>query len=322
MSVQIGQNSSVLLEIRDGKLVVSLDGADVIGTTGSVADGEWHRLEVLWQSGHVSLDIDYRERPATLPLPAKLQGLYVGRILVGGPDQTIDTQLRPLSGCLQNIRVGSNQSLLHRPTVKENISVGCPSKSKCEINCDPETSICQSRWQSSECVCAAGYVGPKCEPVCDLHPCKQTGVCLKDATTSKRGYRCDCTSTEYAGNYCDIRADQPCPATWWGTPVCGPCHCDETKGYDPACNKTTGECYCKENHYQPTGRKECIPCECYVTGSFGPRCDSETGQCRCRTGVIGRACTDCPNTYAEVRRIYFRGHLQIEKTRLIIKIDG
>lgn len=304
MSVQIGQNSSVLLEIRDGKLVVSLDGADVIGTTNYVADGEWHRLEILWQSGHVSLDIDYRDRPTTLPLPAKLQGLYVGRILVGGPDQTIDSQLKPLYGCLQNIRVGSNQSLLHRPTVKENISIGCPSKSKCEINCDPDTTTCLSRWQSSECVCSAGYVGPKCLPVCDLHPCKQTGECLKDVITSKRGYRCDCTSSEYTGNYCDIKADQPCPATWWGTPVCGPCHCDETKGYDPACNKTTGECYCKENHYQPTGRKECIPCECYATGSFGPRCDSETGQCRCRTGVIGRACTDCPNPYAEVRRIY------------------
>lgn len=113
-------------------------------------------------------------------------------------------------------------------------------------------------------------------------------------------FRCDCNSPEYSGDYCEIKADQPCPATWWGSPVCGPCHCDESKGYDPACNKTTGECYCKENHYQPPGQKECIPCGCYAIGSFGPRCDTETGQCRCRVGVIGRSCTACPNPYAEV----------------------
>ncbi|XP_012235255.2 protocadherin-like wing polarity protein stan [Linepithema humile] len=300
MNVQVGQNSSALLDIRDGKLVVSLDGTDVIRTAVIIADGEWHRLEISWQSGHVSLDVDYRNRPVTLPLLAKLQGLYVGKILVGGLDQPTNSEFISFNGCLQNIRIGTNQSVLQRPTVQENVGTGCPTESECRKRNCPEASDCISQWQSSECICMTGHVGRDCERVCDLEPCNGTGTCVEDTNDARRGYRCECNSPEYSGDYCEVKAEQPCPATWWGSPVCGPCHCDESKGYDPACNKTTGECYCKENHYQPTGRKECIPCECYATGSFGPRCDSETGQCRCRTGVIGRSCTDCPNPYAEV----------------------
>lgn len=300
MSIQIGQNSSALLEIRNGKLLASLDGAEVIRTIGIIADGEWHRLEIVWQSGHVSLDADYRDRPTILSLPAKLQGLYVGRILIGGSDHSMNSDLPFFDGCLQDVRIGTNQSILQRPTIQENISVGCPSELGCNLDC-PEASICITKWQSSECICAIGRAGQNCERVCNLDPCNGNGKCIDDANT-RRGYRCKCNSSEYSGDYCEVKADQPCPATWWGSPVCGPCHCDESKGYDPACNKTTGECYCKENHYQPPGRKECIPCQCYATGSFGPRCDSETGQCRCRTGVIGRSCTACPNPYAEVKQ--------------------
>ncbi|XP_066601005.1 protocadherin-like wing polarity protein stan [Prorops nasuta] len=298
MSVQIGQNSSVLLEIRDDKVTASLDSADIIHTQNTISDGEWHRLEILWQSGHVSVDMDYRNKPMVSPLPAKLQGLYVGKILLGGPDQSTSTDLPFFDGCLQDVRIGSNQTVLQRPTVQDNVEIGCSFTSECSSEC-PESSMCLTKWKSSECVCAPGRVGQNCERVCDLNPCNDTGTCI-EVTGTKRGYKCECNSEEYSGDYCEVKADQPCPATWWGSPVCGPCHCDETKGYDPACNKTTGECYCKENHYQPPGRKECIPCDCYAIGSYGPRCDSETGQCRCRTGVIGRSCTACPNPYAEV----------------------
>lgn len=41
------------------------------------------------------------------------------------------------------------------------------------------------------------------------------------------------------------RLAQPCPRGWWGHPICGPCNCDVGKGFDPDCNKTTGECRCK-----------------------------------------------------------------------------
>lgn len=41
------------------------------------------------------------------------------------------------------------------------------------------------------------------------------------------------------------RIDLPCPKGWWGNPVCGPCHCAVSKGFDPDCNKTNGQCQCK-----------------------------------------------------------------------------
>ncbi|KAK0088102.1 hypothetical protein PV325_013198 [Microctonus aethiopoides] len=299
MSIKIGQNSSALFYLKNGKFEASLDGIDIIKTPTTINDGVWHRIEIVWQSGFVSLDINYRLRPLISPLPAKLQGLYVGRTLLGGPDESLNTEIPFFEGCIQDLRIGTNQSVLQHPTVQENVGIGCATDNECSVTC-PEESSCITKWESSDCVCNSGRVGKNCEAICDINPChSDSGICVANST-SKRGYKCECNSEDYSGEYCEVRVDQPCPATWWGSPVCGPCHCDESKGYDPSCNKTTGECYCKKNHYQPLGKEECIPCECYATGSFGPRCHIETGQCRCRNGVIGRACTDCPNPYAEV----------------------
>ncbi|XP_023246804.1 protocadherin-like wing polarity protein stan [Copidosoma floridanum] len=298
MTIQIGQNSSILFELIGGKLAVLLDGADVIKSWVDVADGEWHRVEVRWQSGQVLLDLDYRNRPLVQILPAKLQGLYVGRTLIGGPDKSFITELPSFNGCLQDVRIGSNQTSLEKPNIEENVGFGCDSDNICRANC-VDFATCATKWELSECVCLEGRVGQNCEKICDINPCSESGTCVETYENHK-GYECQCKFPEYSGEYCEIKVDQPCPATWWGSPVCGPCHCDESRGYDPACNKTTGECYCKENHYQPPGQKECIPCDCYATGSFGPRCDALTGQCRCRNGVIGRQCTACPNSYAEV----------------------
>ncbi|XP_033222286.1 protocadherin-like wing polarity protein stan isoform X3 [Belonocnema kinseyi] len=297
MSVQIGQNSSAVFAIKDGRLIATLDGADIIRTWTSVADGEWHRLEIVWQSGQVSLDTDYRNRPIISPLLAKLHGLYIGKILIGGVDQTVG-DLPFFSGCIQDVRIGTNQTILQEPTVERNIESGCTSEDECRFDC-PDSAICVKKWESSECECTKGHVGQSCEQVCDVNPCSISGNCVEDLNM-KRGYKCDCDSPEYSGEYCEVKAEQPCPSNWWGSPVCGPCHCDESRGYDPACNKTTGECTCKENHYQLPGLQECIPCDCYPTGSFGPRCDPETGQCPCRPGVSGRSCTACPTALAEV----------------------
>lgn len=93
---------------------------------------------------------------------------------------------------------------------------------------------------------------------------------------------------------------QPCPSSWWGFPVCGPCDCDIAAGYNPDCNKNTGQCKCRENYYQPRGSSSCLPCDCYLIGSYSPQCDHETGQCHCKDGVIGQKCDACPNPYAEI----------------------
>lgn len=53
------------------------------------------------------------------------------------------------------------------------------------------------------------------------------------------------------------REAQPCPRGWWGHPTCGPCSCDVTHGFDPDCNKTTGECRCKVGPASPCH----LPCQ-------------------------------------------------------------
>lgn len=201
------------------------------------------------------------------------------------------------------MRIGTNQSVLQRPTVEDKVEPGCGERvDECTSHDCPAGSTCVSAWEKGECECLAGRVGPNCLEPCALEPCAIQGTDkCEPEPASKRGYKCACRSAEFNGEYCEARADeQPCPATWWGSPVCGPCACDEERGYDPACDKTTGACRCKENHYKPEGREDCAPCDCYALGSFGPRCEAATGQCRCRPGVIGRDCAACPNAYAEV----------------------
>ncbi|MEE6524373.1 hypothetical protein FKM82_023807, partial [Ascaphus truei] len=133
---------------------------------------------------------------------------------------------------------------------------------------------------------------------CELNPCQQQSACVRRASSSQ-GYTCDCTPGHY-GPYCESRLDQPCARGWWGHPVCGPCNCDVSRGFDSDCNKTTGECRCKDNHYRPHGALSCLLCDCYPTGSLSRTCDPVTGQCTCKSGVIGQRCDRCDNPFAEV----------------------
>lgn len=65
-----------------------------------VADGEWHRIEVLWTVAGVTLSMDYGLRSVTRSLSAKLQGLYVGKIVIGGNEDQADTNTG-FNGCIQ-----------------------------------------------------------------------------------------------------------------------------------------------------------------------------------------------------------------------------
>lgn len=187
---------------------------------------------------------------------------------------------------------------MDRPTRKENVQPGCPSHAECPEIC-PHHSECVVEWDKAYCECNSGYVGPECVPLCTVGPCAETGSCIVD-DNKKKGYYCDCNSTLYSGEYCEIVAQQPCPGGWWGEKSCGPCKCDVKRGYHPNCNKQNGKCRCRDNHYQPINETACLPCDCYTIGSYGGSCNKLTGQCECRDGVIGRRCDSCSNPYAEV----------------------
>ncbi|XP_072387451.1 protocadherin-like wing polarity protein stan isoform X2 [Diabrotica undecimpunctata] len=301
MSIQIGQNSSAVVSVSRGLLLYTYNGETLTLPSKFVSDGEWHHLEITWIGTEIKMSIDYGESVEVLPFPEKIQGLYVGKILIGGPDNTymsLNAGYNYLEGCIQDVRIGNHQTSLSRPTVKENVEEGCYSANECHSEC-PASSKCVVNWGRSHCECDQGHIGPLCVPVCSEDPCDNGGICLEDKRDPK-GYRCECNSTNFSGEYCEIEQSQPCPASWWGYPVCGPCQCDVEDGYNPDCDKSTGKCHCRENHYQPTGSTQCIPCDCYHIGSHSTQCDHETGQCRCRNGVIGLKCDSCPNAYAEV----------------------
>nr|XP_022918571.1 protocadherin-like wing polarity protein stan isoform X2 [Onthophagus taurus] len=302
MSIHIGQNSSAVISLKNSLLLYTYNGENLILNSRPLSTGKWNHLEITWFGTEVKLSVNYGEYSTTFPFAQKIQSLYIGKILIGGPDSTynsLNAGYNYFEGCIQDVKIGNQQTSSNRPTVRENVEDGCSSNGECRSDC-PETSTCEMLESDSfRCKCNDGHVGPLCTPVCDVSPCENFAACIPDYSSHK-GYVCRCNSTEYSGEYCENKVAQPCPSSWWGFPVCGPCHCDIAAGYNPDCDKNTGLCHCRENHYQPKSTTKCIPCDCYLTGSYSAQCNTESGQCRCRDGVIGRKCDSCPNPYAEI----------------------
>lgn len=71
----------------------------------TLADGDWHRIEIKWLGTDISVTIDYGLRNALLPMLAnKIQGQYIGKILIGGPDTTaglLASDVGYFEGCIQ-----------------------------------------------------------------------------------------------------------------------------------------------------------------------------------------------------------------------------
>lgn len=100
-----------------------------------------------------------------------------------------------------------------------------------------------------------GYAGIQCVDICRLNPCKNLGKCIRNPS----GYYCKCRAG-YLGKYCEEQQaslEGVCPKNWWGYPICGPCMCDLSKGYDAECHERTGACRCK------VGSKPCLLYEVY-----------------------------------------------------------
>lgn len=299
IQIQVGQNSSAVVALKNGILYYIYDNEPMYLAGTDLANGEWHRIEIKWLGSEIQLSVDYGQRTGVVPMSQKVQGLYVGKIVIGSPDGSLGNvaDYTHYEGCIQDVRVGGMQSILNRPTIRENVEDGCISRAQCPETC-PVHSSCVTSWDEAHCECLSGYVGSECVPVCTVQPCA-AGICRADINEPK-SYRCECNTTVHLGEYCEITVERPCPGGWWGEHGCGPCKCNLKQGYHPDCNKTTGQCYCKDNHYQPPNETACLPCDCYSIGSFTGTCNHLTGQCECRDGVIGRRCDSCSNPYAEV----------------------
>ena len=132
--------------------------------------------------------------------------------------------------------------MLQRPQIF-NATEGCTSVNPCTSDPCPAQATCVDEWEDYSCQCPPGTLGPDCLNICtNFNPCQNMAHCRHPQGGS---YQCECGSLQ-SGDYCENVAKQPCPAKWWGYPVCGPCHenCTRENGFNPSCDKTTGKCSC------------------------------------------------------------------------------
>ncbi|XP_066580030.1 cadherin EGF LAG seven-pass G-type receptor 1 isoform X2 [Amia ocellicauda] len=275
-----------------------------------VNDGEWHHLLIELKSVKDSKDIkylamvslDYGMFQRSVEIGNELPGLKLTSLFLGGLLGKDGTVQQGFLGCMQGVRMGETSTNTANVNMNQGLKIrvedGCDIADPCDSNICPEHSHCSDDWETFSCVCDPGYFGKDCVDACHLNPCEHVSKCVHKPSSS-HGYTCDC-SQSYYGQYCENKIDQPCPRGWWGNSICGPCNCDIGKGFDPDCNKTTGECRCKDNYYRPEDSDTCFPCDCFPLGAHTRTCDPRTGQCSCKAGVIGRQCNRCDNPFAEV----------------------
>ncbi|XP_051890612.1 cadherin EGF LAG seven-pass G-type receptor 2-like isoform X2 [Pristis pectinata] len=310
-----GQFSTVSIQLSEGNVMLNVyrSSSQVTALTMDqikVNDGDWHHLQLELKSSKdgketkytALMSIDYGHHQTTVEIGNELHGLKLKMISIGGVSGNDGSILHGFRGCMQGVRIGETPltavALNINHAEKVNVERGCSIPDPCDSSPCPTNSYCSDDWDSYSCSCDPGYYGEECKDVCSLNPCEHLSVCSRKPSSS-HGYTCDC-SANYFGQYCETKIDQPCPRGWWGHPICGPCNCDIRNGFDADCNKTSGECRCKENYYWPPGSNACFPCDCYSIGSLSRSCDMETGQCQCKPGVIGRQCDRCDNPFAEV----------------------
>ncbi|XP_071017065.1 cadherin EGF LAG seven-pass G-type receptor 2-like [Oncorhynchus clarkii lewisi] len=313
LHVTAGQHHNLTLQLREGSVVMGLQRGEDSTLSRveevTVNDGDWHHLQLELKGvpggaprHKAVLSFDYGLYTASMEVDNKLKGAKVKTLSVGGITGADGKIHHGFRGCVQGLLVGetssSSVSLSMSQARRVNMEQGCSVPDPCVSNTCPSNSYCSDDWDSHSCTCLTGYYGDNCIDICALNPCEHQSACTRKASSS-HGYTCDCRSNHF-GQYCERKTDLPCPRGWWGHKTCGPCDCQTDRGFDADCNKTSGECRCKDNHYRPEASEACLLCECYPVGSFSRACERESGQCQCKPGVIGRQCDRCDNPFAEV----------------------
>ncbi|XP_036005287.1 cadherin EGF LAG seven-pass G-type receptor 1 isoform X4 [Fundulus heteroclitus] len=316
MQVNAGPSSTINLMVREQQIHMDvLLREQLFASLGfpqvRVNDGEWHHLLVelkiikddkdIKYMAAVSLDYGMYQQKS-VEVSNELPGLKVQTLHVGGLPGEGNVVNQGFVGCIQGVRMGETSTNVANVNMAQGLKIhvedGCDLADPCDSNICPENSHCSNDWSTHTCVCDPGYFGKECVDACQLNPCEHVSSCVRTPSSS-HGYTCEC-GQNYYGQYCE-KVEKPCPEGWWGSPACGPCNCDTSKGFDKNCSKTTGECRCKDNYYRPEGEDTCYPCDCFHVGSKSRKCDPVTGQCPCKGGVIGRQCNRCDNPFAEVK---------------------
>ena len=255
--MKMGNNDVYRLDIRGGTIVYLYDNS-VLTSAGHVEinDGEWHNVQIKWMEDEVWLNIDYGQYEITKRSFVSIAGKIVTKVIVGDAENIN----KFFKGCLQNVGIGSNDNSKMEISVEKKI-VSCKQvDDSCTV--DEETNDCTKDTEDGctgpGCFCPFKRgIEKSCVPPCELKLCSKGSVCNDEETIDTFGlgkyfapYTCDCLRKNQTGRYCDPVSQEVCPSHWWGSPVCGPCHCNVSLGFDEACDSVTGECHCKAHHYR------------------------------------------------------------------------
>ena len=256
LSVKMGNNDVYRLDIRGGTIVYLYDNS-VLTSAGHVEinDGEWHNVQIKWMEDEVWLNIDYGQYEITKRSLVSIAGKIVTKVIVGDEGNVN----KYFKGCLQNVRIGSDENAKMDISVEKKIVSCSQVDDSCTI--DEETNDCLDSMDGCNgpgCFCPfKKSLEKRCLPPCELGLCSKGSVCKDDDSIAKLDfgisdspYTCDCLRKNQTGRYCDPVSQEVCPSHWWGSPVCGPCHCNVSLGFDEACDSVTGECHCKIHHYR------------------------------------------------------------------------
>lgn len=275
LQVNMDKNVISLLKLVDGHVFYDFGGNTMLKLQDKVNDGFWHNLEVKWMRNEIWVNLDYGALEQTIKTEASVEGKLVTTVVNAMPLQNF------ITGCVRDLTImGQHESNL-KIIRQENLT---------------ECSMTPLHADLGKC---SLEMEGQCTSYCSLELCHESSTCLED----NDGYKCLCTSTRDTklDKYCfPTFVQSVCPRHWWGTPVCGPCNCETSKGFNETCNSLTGACQCKEFHFYSVADDICLPCDCSSLGSISSACDSNTGQCQCKNGIIGRQCNTCANQFAEL----------------------
>ncbi|XP_018016523.1 neural-cadherin isoform X4 [Hyalella azteca] len=187
-----GGRPRLLIDFGSGTLELK------VNTKSNLNDGNWHQIDVFWDTENVRIDVDHclgaevtepedgsdpifdsSGCQATGAVPRFNEYLNVNAPLqLGGlaheqPDSAAYgwshvPHGRPFMGCIRNLMVNSELYDLTRPGMARGTQMGCPQlEEACRdntiiANCGPN-GICAGSISHPVCKCKPGWTGPSCE---------------------------------------------------------------------------------------------------------------------------------------------------------------
>jgi len=188
-------------------------------------------------------------------------------------------------------------------TINTNKECDCYKWGSKQDICNNTTGQCLCKEgfdESSRCDrCEEGYFG---FPNCRRCSCSAKGSMTNHTTTCDQlSGQCSCKAN-IQGRQCD-----ECMSVHFGFPNCNRCDCEELFSKPEACDKETGECFCKELYNGDSrcgkcteeyfGYPKCEYCNCSKEGSASSICNPISGKCPCNKNFNGLQCSECAKGY-------------------------